>query len=208
MKPAHRTLRAAATLLVAAVLTGCSAGIRGGESPDAGPNLLDPPSPPPAPPRREPRPAAAPDTPTAEEETDAQAWKSIAAALGRSGQLKAGIYRFVFPRDDLDVTIEGNAVPAAAGVESDFRFYRCPCGRINVTGQFVVADYEANDVVDALREGHVEVASIGPLLLHDRPRLMLIRFQGENKRGGALARTLRTALSWTGKERLAPQKVD
>ena len=143
-----------------------------------------------------------------EDETDEQAWQSIRAALGQGGAFRDNVLSFTFPRDDLEVTVQGNDTPIAAGVASDFRFYRCPCGLINVIGQFVIADYEANDVIDALREGHVEVASVGPMLLHERPRLLLIRFQGENKRGGALAKTLRTALSWTGRERMAPQKMD
>jgi hypothetical protein len=150
--------------------------------------------------------ADAPDGP--EEETDAQAWQAIAAALGRPGELRDAVYAVTFPRDDLEVTVEDNVVPVAAGLASEFRFYRCPCGRINVVGQFVVADYEANDVIDALRQApdaRLEVASVGPLLLHERPRLTLIRVFGENKRGGTLARTIRTALSWTGKERMAPQ---
>jgi hypothetical protein len=143
-----------------------------------------------------------------QDETDEQAWQSIRAALGREGTFRDNVLSFTFPRDDLEVTIQGNDTPVAAGIASDFRFYRCPCGLLNVLGQFVVADYEANDVIDALREGRVEVASVGPMLLHERPRLLLVRFQGENKHGGALAKTLRTALSWTGKERMAPQKLD
>jgi len=143
-----------------------------------------------------------------DDETDEQAWQSIRAALGKPGDFRDGVLSFAFPRDDLEVTIQGNDTPAAAGIASEFRFYRCPCGMINVIGQFVVADYEANDVLDALREGRVEIASVGPLLLHERPRLMLIRFQGENHHGGKLAKTLRTALSWMGKERMAPQKLD
>jgi hypothetical protein len=144
-----------------------------------------------------------------EDETDEQAWNSIRAALERSGDLRDGVLTFTFPRSDLDITLQGNDIPVAAGLASEFRFYRCPCGLLNVIGQFLVADYEANDVLDALRAGHVEVASVSPFLLHERPRLLLIRFQGENKRGGALAKTLRTALSWTGEERMAPQqKID
>ena len=142
------------------------------------------------------------------EESDEQAWRAIAAALGKPGDLKDGVYSLVFPRDDLELTLQGNDVPAAAGIASEFRFYRCPCGRINVIGQFVVADYEANDVLDALREGRIEIASVGPLLLHERPRLLLVRFFGENPSGGALAKTLRAALAWTGKERMAPQKIE
>ena len=148
------------------------------------------------------------DANTVDGETDEQAWKSVSAELGKPGQLKDRVYRVVFPRDDLEVTVEGNDVPAAAGIESEFRFWRCPCGRINVTGQFVVADYEANDVIDALREGRIEVASVGPLLLHEKPRLLLVRFFGENHHAAKLAKALRKALSWTGKERMAPQKID
>ena len=141
-----------------------------------------------------------------EDESDEQAWNSIRAALGKAGDLRDGVLAFTFPRADLDITLQGNDIPVAAGLASEFRFYRCPCGLLNVIGQFVVADYEANDVLDALRAGHVEVASVGPFMLHERPRLLLVRFQGENKRGGVLAGTLRTALSWTGEERMAPQQ--
>ena len=153
-------------------------------------------------------PTPAPDGEEEEDETDEQAWQSIRAALAQEGKLADGVLSFLYPRDDLEVTVNGYDTPSAAGVASDFRFYRCPCGLINVIGQFVVADYEANDVIDALRAGHVEIASVGPMLIHERPRLLLVRFLGENKRGGRLAQTLRTALSWTGKERMAPQKLD
>jgi hypothetical protein len=195
---------AALAAVVAVACVSCSVRVSNDEAPGADPvstsSTLRP--------ARSSRNPASAESVEAEEETDEQAWKAISEELGKPGELKENVYRFVFPRDDLDVTVEGNEVPAAAGIASEFRFYRCPCGRINVLGQFVVADYEANDVVDALREGQVEVASLGPLLLHERPRLMLVRFFGENKSGRALATTLRSALSWTGKERMAPQKVD
>ena len=152
--------------------------------------------------------SAAPAETSAGDETDEQAWRAITDSLGKPGDLRDGVDTFVFPRADLEITLQGNDVPPAAGIASEFRFYRCPCGMINVIGQFVVADYEANDVIDALRQGHVEIASVAPLLLHERPRLLLVRFQGESHHGGDLARVLRNALSWTGPERLAPQKID
>jgi hypothetical protein len=150
------------------------------------------------------------DDPAAEE-SDAAAWRAVAEEMGKKGEWKAKVYRLVYPRDDLEVTVEGNEVPAAAGIESEFRFWRCPCGRINVMGQFVVADYESNDVIDALRkdpDAGLQVTSIGPLMLHEKPRLVVVRFFGENRSAAALAKTLREALAWTGKERMAPQKVD
>ena len=141
----------------------------------------------------------------ADEETDEQAWKRIATGLKQAGTLRDGVFTVTFPRADLSVTVHGNAVPAGAGLESRFDFYRCPCGKINVVGQFVVADYEANDVLDALRapaEGaELDVASVGPLLLYEKPRLLLVRFQGEGDTSAALAKPLRAALDNTGKAR-------
>ena len=148
--------------------------------------------------------------PAAGDESDAAAWKHISDILGRPGVLANKVYTVTIPRDDLDVSVEQMEVPTAAGIESSFRFYRCPCGKINVIGQFVTADYEANDVIDALRQKQFVVASLGPLLVYERPRLMLIRFQAESGEEGAagLARVLKSALDWTGKARLAPQKPD
>ena len=206
----RRTIHVCVTALAASMAVGslsCSLSISNTEAPKPQPQPQSPPA------KTAPAVRALParyvyPVEAGDEETDAQAWKAISVALGKAGELKDGVYTVTFPRDDLEVEIEGNLVPPAAGIASEFRFYRCPCGRINVVGQFVVADYEANDVIDALRQppdARIEVASVGPLLVHERPRLTLVRFFGENKRGGALAGTLRTALSWTGKERMAPQ---
>jgi hypothetical protein len=134
-------------------------------------------------------------------------WLEVAGILGKTGALKDGVYTIVFPRDDLNVTIEGMDVPKAAGLESTFWFYRCTCGKTSVVGQFVVADYEANDVIDALRAKQMKIASLTPLLIYEKPRLMLIRFQAEGE-PGPMAKTLKEALRWTGKERMAPQKVE
>jgi hypothetical protein len=134
------------------------------------------------------------------------AWDHIAAALGRRGELRNDVYTITIPRDDLDIAIEGMDVPTAAGMETTFWFYRCPCGKMNVVGQFILADYEANDVIDALRAGFMKVASVGPVLLYERPRLTLIRFQDEGDETD-MAKILREALRWTGKERMAPRPL-
>jgi hypothetical protein len=140
-------------------------------------------------------------------ETEAQMWEIIEETFARKGELKDGVYRLVTPRTDLFVTMDGMDVPAGAFLESDFRFWRCPCGKLLVNGQFVLADYEVNDVVDELQEGRLEVVAIAPLLLHEHPRLLMVRFQGEG-RTRAFAAALRSALSYTGDERNAAQPVD
>ena len=148
-------------------------------------------------------PALAPATQSAD-----PAWAEVSRVLEHPGVVKEGVYVVTIPRDDLDVSIEGMGMPTAAGIECVFYFYRCPCGKMNVAGQFVTADYEADDVVDALRQNAaLKVATIAPMLLYERPRLMLIRFQGEGE-ASAMAGNLREALRWTGRERMAPRKMD
>lgn len=133
-------------------------------------------------------------------------WSLIARILGRRGVASGDVYVVTVPRDDLYVSVEGMAVPTEAGIASEFHFFRCTCGKMRVLGQFVLADYEANDVIDSLRQGHFVVSSVGPFLLYEHPRLIQVRFQGEDKTE-ELAKTLKDALSWTGKERLAPQTL-
>jgi len=151
--------------------------------------------------------ASVPPNPESSSTTRPQDWSDVSSVLGKSGVLKDGVYTIAFPRDDLNVSIEGMDVPTPAGLGSTFWFYRCTCGKKSVVGQFVVADYEANDVIDALRARQMKVASLAPLLMYEKPRLMLIRFQAEGE-PGAMAKTLKEALRWTGKARMAPQKIE
>jgi hypothetical protein len=138
-----------------------------------------------------------------QKQNDAALFAELDKTFGGKGEVKDGVYRLVTPRPDLFVTLNGMDVPTGAFLESDFRFWHCPCGKALVNGQFVVADYEANDVIDELQVGHLEIAAVGPLLLNERPRLMLIRFQGEGE-AKQLATTLKSALSYTGEARNQP----
>ena len=149
-----------------------------------------------------PAPGAAPATrPTV---ADVPEWKAIATAMGRTGVARGETYTVTVPRDDLLVILDGNPVPVEAGLESRVHFYNACCGKFAVVGQLAAMDYELNDVIDALRAARIEVASVGPMLLHTRQAPMLVRFQGEGD-AGELARAVRAALKWTGKERMAPE---
>ena len=134
------------------------------------------------------------------------AWKEISQIIGKSGEFKDGVYTIVIPRDDLTVRIEGMDVPIAAGIESVFRFYQCSCGKTVVLGQFVTPDYEANDVAYALQKQDILISSMGPYLLYEKPRLMMVRFQAEGK-PQVLAKAIKSALEWTGKNRMPPVKT-
>ena len=119
---------------------------------------------------------------------------------------KEHVYTVTVPRGDLDVKIDGMTLPTAAGVASTFHFYRCSCGKISVLGEFIVADFEANDVVDALRAGAViRVGGIGSIAVGDQPHLLSVRFHGEGE-ATQLAKLIKEAMRWTGEERMKPNK--
>ena len=142
-----------------------------------------------------------------DDDSEPALFRRITEVFGREGEIKDGVYRLVTPRSDLLVTMDGMDVPSGAFLESDFRFWRCPCGKLLVNGQFVLADYEVNDVVDELQKGRMDVVTIAPLLLHEHPRLLMVRFQGEG-RTRAFAEALKSALSYTADARNAPQPMD
>ena len=129
----------------------------------------------------------------------------IARTIGPGGVENDNILAYTLPRPDLDVHTDAGAVPAGV-TESRFHFFKCECGKMNVAGQLAVADYEANDVIDALREGNIKVVSVGPMFLGERPRVLVVRFQGE---GGTstIAETIKSALEWTGEARMTTRPV-
>ena len=155
------------------------------------------------PPATLPTPGAPPASGPASVDADAPVWRAIGALFNQEGAVNGNVCTITVPRADLIVNIEGMEVPTAAGIASQFHFYRCSCGKMSVVGEFIVTDYEANDVIDTLRAGHMVVAALAPLFLYDHPKLMLVRFQGEGH-ADELARTVRDAIKWTGKERMAP----
>jgi hypothetical protein len=146
---------------------------------------------------------------TAQEPTTAPAadqklpsYEVLSEKLKLKGVERDEVITFTVPRDDLLVsTRDIGTIPTAAGMASTFHFFRCPCGKLNVVGDFLVADYEANDVVDELRQvPDIQVASVAPVLLMEHPRLLSVRFAGQAS-ADDVARAVRAALDRTGDAR-------
>jgi hypothetical protein len=129
-----------------------------------------------------------------------------ASGLHASLEPAAQVYTITVPRNDLNVSIDGMPVPTAAGIASTFRFYRCTCGKMSILGEFIVVDYEANDVIDALRPGNlIRITAVSPIAIGDKPKLLSVRFHGEGE-PAPLATLIRQAMRWTGEERMKPAK--
>ncbi len=80
-------------------------------------------------------------------------WTPLDKVIGVKGEFKNDVCTFVLPRTDLTVAVDSMEVPIAAGIASEFHFFRCSCGKMRVVGQFCCVDYETNDVIDAIRVG-------------------------------------------------------
>ncbi len=127
-------------------------------------------------------------------------WQAIAKEFP-TGKVNKNIFTIAIPRSDLEVGhIDLGEIPVDAGLSSSIYFFPCPCGKMNVIGQLTVVDYEVNDVIDELREARIKIAAVSPMFIGERPKLMLIRFQGEGD-GGKLAGAIKKALGWMGEDR-------
>jgi hypothetical protein len=120
-------------------------------------------------------------------------WKTVTAPLGGEQIVSPDSFAVIVPRSDVDLESEMGQVPVSAGIASHFYFFRCPCGKVKLLGDFLARDYEADDVIDALRSGQFTVVSMSPILQNTRPSMLSIRFQAEGD-GDDLVQTLRKAL--------------
>ena len=133
---------------------------------------------------------------------------AIQKTLSQSGELHDGTLTIRIPRSDLNVTVDGMDVPTNAGIESTFNFFRCECGKTKLTGQFCCADYEVNDVLSSINIGtEIQVVSVGPMFIHDRPRITLIRIQGEGE-PDTLAKSVAGGLKYMGEARNAKREME
>jgi hypothetical protein len=130
--------------------------------------------------------------------------KSLAEAIGaKPGETRGRVHTLTLPRADLDVyTLDTGDVPTEAGLASTLRLWRCGCGKYYVLGEFCVVDYESNDVIDALRANgsHISIVSVSPMLLQEKPRILMLRIQGEGEIE-TLTKTLKEAVRWIGENR-------
>jgi hypothetical protein len=132
-------------------------------------------------------------------------WKQRTAAVGQ-GTLHDDVYTVTIPRSDLFLQNKmGMEIPIAAGVESRVDFYRCSCGRPLVVGAIAAADYESDQVIDALRGGGLSIVSMAPMFLDTDPQVLTIRFQGEGD-VEVMAQAIKAALDSTGPDRLTTRK--
>jgi hypothetical protein len=119
-------------------------------------------------------------------------WKPVETILGRSGvSLPGGVYKFAFPRADLQVDVDGIRIRPALALGSWAAF-----NGTMVMGDLVLTEDEVNNVISALQAGGIEQSAVHNHLLRESPRVAYVHFEGHGE-PAALAKTLRSALDRT-----------
>jgi biotin operon repressor len=117
--------------------------------------------------------------------------------IGAKGQANGGVYQFGVPRSD-PVTQNGIPLmpPGPLGMATGIGFQPTGGGKAAITGDFVLAADEVNQVIKALRANGIEVTALHSHMLDEQPRLFFMHFWA-NDDAIKLARGLRAALDKT-----------
>ncbi len=113
--------------------------------------------------------------------------------LGAKGTNNGGVYQYGIPRAE-PVKDGGMVVPPAMGSANAINFQPTGGGKAAITGDFVLIGKEVAPVMQALRDGGIEVTALHNHMLGDEPRLFFMHFWA-NDDAGKLAQGLKAALS-------------
>lgn len=117
---------------------------------------------------------------------------AIDQALGAKGTNDGGIYKFSFARTET-ITARGKILPPAMGVTTAINFQPTGNGRAAINGDFAMTADEVQNVIQALRDGGIEIVELHNHALNGKPRLFYMHFWA-NDDATDLAQTLRKAV--------------
>ena len=111
------------------------------------------------------------------------------------GTATGGVYQFGIPRRE-PATEGGMTVSPAMGGANGINFQPTGNGKAAITGDFLVTGNEVNPLIQALRQGDIEVTAIHSHMLDEQPPMFFIHFWA-NDDALKLARGVRAALDKT-----------
>jgi hypothetical protein len=120
-------------------------------------------------------------------------YKNVLEALGRSGDYKAGVLKVNVPRNDLQVSVAGMALPTAFGFGGWVAFTKGDAGMDVMMGDLVLQEDEVNPVMSALLENGIEVTALHNHFFWEQPRVFYMHVHGHGK-AEELAKQLKSAL--------------
>jgi hypothetical protein len=134
-------------------------------------------------------PAAAQDVP--------KEYQGVLDALGKKGDYKANALKVNIPRNDLNVTINGTAVPTPFGFGGWIAMTKGDHGMDVMMGDLVLLQEEVNPVMSALLDNGLEVTALHNHFFYEEPRIFYMHVHGFGKPED-LARKVKPALDLIG----------
>ena len=133
--------------------------------------------------------------PTGATATTSLDWQRVDAAMGKPGALQpGGVYRFSFPRTDLQVTARGVPLKAGFALGSHVEFLQIGADMAMFMGDLVLTEDEVNPVLTKLQQGGIDLAALHNHLLGETPRIMYLHIMGHGDPAPTAA-TIRAALA-------------
>jgi len=118
--------------------------------------------------------------------------------LGKKGDFKEKVLKINIPRNDLEVTIDGNATPTPFGFGGWLAMTKGEGGMDVMMGDLVLLEDEVNPVISALLDNGLEVTALHNHFFFENPRIFYLHVHGHGK-AADLAKMAKPAVDLIGR---------
>lgn len=125
-------------------------------------------------------------------------YADAAAYLGRTGDYKANVFKIGLPRNDLKITIQGNAIPTPFGFAGWIAMTKGDGGHDVMMGDLPVLEEELNPVLSAVLDNGLEATAIHNHFFYMNQNLYFMHIHGHGT-AMDLAKAIKPALDLIGK---------
>ncbi len=120
-------------------------------------------------------------------------YKMVLETLGKTGDLKDGVFKVNIPRTDLRVTINGRATPTPLGFGGWVAFTKADGGHEVMMGDLVLTEDEVNPVMSATLDNGLEVTALHNHFFWEQPRIFYMHVHGTGS-AADIAKSLQPAI--------------
>lgn len=137
--------------------------------------------------------------------------EALKKIFSQEGTTAGGVFKFTFPRFDLNVRVDDSEIEPDLALTSWVAFNQLG-NHSMLMGDLVLLENEVGPVMTSLIENGIEVTGLHNHLLHESPRIMYLHIKGDGD-PIRLAQSVRNALSLTTtpfniKKQQSPSQID
>ena len=129
-------------------------------------------------------------------------YQQVLKTVGKSGDYRANVLKVNVPRNDIEVSVSGLALPTPFGFGGWFAMTKGDGGEDVMMGDLVLLQEEVNPVMSALLDNGLEVTALHNHFFWEEPRIYYVHVHGHGK-AVELAQHIKPALDLIGKGALS-----